>query len=116
MNAAQRSDLVIITLGESAASMTGEAASRAYLGLPGNQQKLLEAIVAAGKPVVLVLFTGRPLALPWAASHVSAMVEAWYPGVAGWPGSGQNAVWRRELLRKTNGLSAARGWAGAAVL
>ncbi len=80
VDAAQRADLVIITLGESAASMTGEAASRACLGLPGNQQKLLEAIVAAGKPVVLILFTGRPLALPWAASHVSAMVEAWYPG------------------------------------
>ncbi len=78
--AAQQSDLVIIALGEGAASMTGEAASRAYLDLPGNQQKLLEAIVATGKPVVLVLFSGRPLALPWAAAHVSAIVEAWYPG------------------------------------
>ena len=85
MNAAQRSDLVIVALGESAASMTGEAASRAYLDLPGNQQKFLETIVATGKPVVLVLFSGRPLALPWAAAHVSAMVEAWYPGVQAGP-------------------------------
>jgi beta-glucosidase len=84
-NAARNSDLVIIALGESAASMTGEAASRAYLDLPGNQQKLLETIVAIGKPVVLVLFSGRPLALPWAAAHVSAMVEAWYPGVQAGP-------------------------------
>ena len=85
VNAAQRSDLVVIALGESAASMTGEAASRAHLDLPGNQQKFLEAIVATGKPVVLVLFSGRPLALPWAAAHVSAMVEAWYPGVQAGP-------------------------------
>ncbi len=85
VNAAQRSDLVVIALGESAASMTGEAASRAHLGLPGNQQNFLEAIVATGKPVVLVLFSGRPLALPWAAAHVSAMVEAWYPGVQAGP-------------------------------
>ncbi len=83
--AAQQSDLVIITLGESAASMTGEAASRAYLKLPGNQQKFLETIVAVGKPVVLILFNGRPLALPWAATHVSAMVEAWYPGIQAGP-------------------------------
>jgi beta-glucosidase len=84
-NAAEKSDLVILALGESAASMTGEAASRAHLDLPGNQQKLLETIVAIGKPVVLVLFSGRPLALPWAAAHVSAMVEAWYPGVQAGP-------------------------------
>ena len=85
VNAARRSDLVIVALGESAASMSGEAASRAYLDLPGNQQKFLETIVATGKPVVLVLFSGRPLALPWAAAHVSAMVEAWYPGVQAGP-------------------------------
>ncbi len=85
VTAAQQSDLVIIALGESAASMTGEAASRAHLDLPGNQQKFLESIVAVGKPVVLVLFTGRPLALPWAATHVPAIVEAWYPGVQAGP-------------------------------
>ncbi len=83
--AAQQSDLVVITLGEDAASMTGEAASRAYLDLPGNQQKFLETIVAIGKPVVLVLFSGRPLALTWAAKNVSAIVEAWYPGIQAGP-------------------------------
>ena len=85
VRAAQQSDLVILALGESAASMTGEAASRAHLGLPGNQQQLLQAVVATGKPAVLVLFNGRPLALPWAVAHLAAIVEAWYPGVHAGP-------------------------------
>jgi beta-glucosidase len=84
-DAVRRSDIAIVALGESAASMTGEAASRAQLDLPGNQQKLLETIVATGKPVVLILFSGRPLALAWAASHVPGIVEAWYPGIQAGP-------------------------------
>jgi beta-glucosidase len=60
--------------------MSGEAASRANLGLPGRQQELLEAIVSTGKPVVLILFSGRPLTLPWAFEHVPAVLEAWFPG------------------------------------
>jgi beta-glucosidase len=78
---AQKSDTVILALGENASEMTGEAASRAHLGLPGRQQKLLEAIVATGKPVVLILFSGRPLTLPWAFEHVPAVLAAWFPGV-----------------------------------
>lgn len=81
LNAARQSDLVIAAMGEQAALMTGEAASRAYLGLPGNQEKLLQELIATGSPVVLIVFSGRPLALEWAAAHVPAMVEAWYPGV-----------------------------------
>jgi beta-glucosidase len=65
--------------------MTGEAASRAHLGLPGMQQKLLEAIVGTGKPVVLILFSGRPLTLPWAFEHVPAVLAAWFPGVQAGP-------------------------------
>ena len=57
--AAAKADVVILTLGESGGAMTGEATSRAFLGLPGRQQELLEKIVATGKPVVLVLFSGR---------------------------------------------------------
>jgi len=76
---ARQSDVVILALGEDAA-YTGEATSRTHLDLPGAQQKLMEAIVATGKPVVLVLFNGRPLALPWAEQHVPAILEAWYPG------------------------------------
>jgi beta-glucosidase len=60
--------------------MSGEAGSRAYLDLPGNQQQLLEAVVASGKPVVLLIFSGRPLVLDWAAKHVPAIMEVWFPG------------------------------------
>jgi len=65
--------------------MTGEAASRAHLDLPGNQEQLLQAIVAMGKPVVLMVFSGRPLVLDWAAQHVPAILEAWYPGIEAGP-------------------------------
>jgi beta-glucosidase len=78
--AAQNSDIAILALGESS-EMSGEAASRAHLDLPGNQQQLLEAVVATGKPVVLLIFSGRPLVLDWAAQHVSAIMEVWFPGV-----------------------------------
>lgn len=82
---AQQSDTVLLALGESGPDMTGEAASRAHLGLPGRQQQLLEAIVGTGKPVVLILFSGRPLTLPWAFEHVPAVLAAWFPGVQAGP-------------------------------
>jgi beta-glucosidase len=78
--AAQNSDVAILALGESS-DMSGEAASRAHLDLPGNQKQLLEAVVATGKPVVLLVFSGRPLVLDWAAQHVPAIMEVWFPGV-----------------------------------
>ena len=78
--AANNSDVAILALGESS-DMSGEAASRAHLDLPGNQQQLLEAVVATGKPVVLLVFSGRPLVLDWAAQHVPAIMEVWFPGV-----------------------------------
>ncbi len=81
---AQKADVVILTLGESP-EMSSEAASRAHLKLPGRQQELLEAIVRTGKPVVLILFSGRPLTLPWAFEHVPAVIAAWLPGIAGGP-------------------------------
>jgi beta-glucosidase len=83
--AAREADVVILALGESAAKMTGESSSLTRLDLPGNQERLLEAISQVGKPVVLVLFDGRPLAIKWAASHVPAIVEAWYPGIEAGP-------------------------------
>jgi beta-glucosidase len=79
LDAANAADVVVLALGESS-SMSGEAGSRAHLDLPGNQQQLLEKIVATGKPVVLLVFSGRPLVLTWAASHVPAILEAWFPG------------------------------------
>lgn len=82
--AAQRADVVVMALGESR-FMSGESFSRTNLDLPGNQRDLLKAVLATGKPVVLVSFSGRPLTLPWEAEHVPAMLEAWFPGVQAGP-------------------------------
>ena len=80
---AKKADVAILALGESADWMTGEASSRTNLELPGRQEELLEAVAATGKPVVLVLFTGRPSEIKWAGAHVPAIVEAWFPGMEG---------------------------------
>ena len=79
---AESSDLTILALGE-AQDMSGEGASRESLDLPGQEEELLEAVVATGRPVVLVLLNGRPLNIKWAAAHVPAILEAWYPGTQG---------------------------------
>ena len=79
VEAAKPADVVVMALGESS-EMSGEAGSRAYLDLPGNQERLLEAIAATGRPIVLLVFSGRPLVLTWAAEHVPAIMEAWFPG------------------------------------
>jgi beta-glucosidase len=77
-----RADVIIAALGERL-NISGEGFDRDTLDLPGNQEALLEALVATGKPVVLVLENGRPLSIPWAAQHVKAILEAWYPGEFG---------------------------------
>lgn len=82
LRVARAADLVIAVMGERW-DMSGEAASRTSLDLPGAQQALLEQLVATGKPVVLVLMNGRPLALEWADENVPAILEAWYPGTMG---------------------------------
>jgi len=63
--------------------MSSEAASRAGLELPGIQEQMLELVAQAGKPLVLILENGRPLDIHWAAEHVPAILEAWYPGTEG---------------------------------
>jgi beta-glucosidase len=78
---AQTADVAILALGEPTDWFEGEAGSRAHLGFTGNQEKLLEAVVGTGKPVILVVLAGRPLELKWAAGHVPAILEAWSPGV-----------------------------------
>jgi beta-glucosidase len=80
VKAAQEAGAVVLVLGESA-SMSGEAKSRSSIELPGVQQQLLEAVKAAGKPTVLVLMNGRPLAIPWAAENVDGILETWFLGV-----------------------------------
>jgi beta-glucosidase len=82
LSTADGADLVVMVLGENA-DMAGEAASRASLDLPGRQEELLMAVVALGKPVVLVLLNGRPLSIGWAAENVPAILEAWEPGTEG---------------------------------
>jgi beta-glucosidase len=74
-------DAVILCLGE-AALMSGEAASRAHLGLPGRQQDLANAVFekVSGKPVIVVLFSGRPLVVPELVSRADAVLAAWFPG------------------------------------
>src|SRR6266516_242582 len=78
--AARQAKVAILVLGERG-DMSGEAASRSSLDLPGVQQQLLEAVAATGTPVVLVLMNGRPLTLPWASDHVPAIFETWFLGV-----------------------------------
>jgi beta-glucosidase len=76
---AKSSDVVIMVLGEHGLQ-TGEGRSRTDLGLPGLQQELLEEVFKVNKKIVLVLNNGRPLALPWAADTIPAIVEAWQLG------------------------------------
>ena len=76
---AKSSDVSVLVLGE-LANMSGEYASRSTLELPGRQEELLEKVVALGKPVVLVIVSGRPLNISWASEHVPAIVMAWQPG------------------------------------
>ncbi len=79
---ARAADAVVAVLGE-AGDMSGEAGSRAFLTLPGVQQQLLEALVATGRPLVLVLMAGRPLDIRWAAEQAPAILMAWHPGTEG---------------------------------
>lgn len=80
VEAAKKADVALVALGEPAGFMEGEAGSRVNLGFTGNQQKLLEDVVATGKPVILLVAAGRPLEIKWAAEHVPAILEAWSPG------------------------------------
>jgi beta-glucosidase len=77
--AANNADVVVAVLGEPF-GMSGEAASRSYIGLPQNQLDLLRALKATGKPVALVLMNGRPLTLQWEHDNLAAILETWYGG------------------------------------
>lgn len=79
LSIARGSDVIVAALGE-CAEMSGESASRTSLTLPDAQQTLLKALVSTGKPVVLLLFTGRPLVLNWEEEHVDAILNVWFGG------------------------------------
>jgi len=76
---ASQSDVIVAVMGE-AADMSGESSSRADIGLPESQQKLLDALAKTGKPIVLVLINGRPLTLVNESKQATAILEAWAPG------------------------------------
>ncbi|HQW91587.1 MAG TPA: glycoside hydrolase family 3 C-terminal domain-containing protein, partial [Ferruginibacter sp.] len=79
LDIAKQSDVIIAALGESA-EMSGESSSRSNISIPQSQQDLLKALLQTGKPVVLVLFTGRPLALKWENDNVPAILNVWFGG------------------------------------
>ncbi len=79
LQVSSQADVIVAALGESA-EMSGECASRSYIGIPEAQQQLLKALLATGKPVVLVLFTGRPLTIKWENEHVPAILNVWFGG------------------------------------
>ena len=79
---ARAADVAVVVAGEWQ-NMIGEAASRSSLELPGRQLELLQAVVETGTPVVLLVMNGRPLDLRWAAEHVPAILDIWYPGTQG---------------------------------
>lgn len=78
--AAAAADVVVLVLGESA-DMSGESHSRVHLGLPGRQQELADALAATGKPLVVVLMSGRPLVIPRLAEQATALLAAWHGGI-----------------------------------
>ena len=84
IDAAKKSDVVVLVVGENP-SMSGEASSRNDISLPCVQEQLVEAIYAAGKPVVVVLMNGRPMAIPWIAEKIPAILEIWHPGIQAGP-------------------------------
>jgi beta-glucosidase len=83
----QEAEVVILVVGDRSGltddCTSGESRDRADLGLPGAQGELVRAIAGTGKPVIVVLVNGRPLAIPWIAEHIPAIVEAWLPGEEG---------------------------------
>lgn len=79
LNIARQSDVIIAALGESS-EMSGESSSRTDLNIPDVQQKLLKELVKTGKPVILTLFTGRPLTLNWEQENVPAILNVWFGG------------------------------------
>lgn len=87
LKVASQADVIVAALGESS-EMSGESSSRTNLNLPDVQHTLLEALLKTGKPVVLVLFTGRPLVLNWEQEHVPAILNVWFGGSEAGPAIG----------------------------
>ncbi|HSB10750.1 MAG TPA: glycoside hydrolase family 3 N-terminal domain-containing protein [Blastocatellia bacterium] len=82
VRAAREADVTVLAIGESA-EMSGEAASRASLDLPGRQLELAKAVIDTGRPTAIVLMNGRPLTIGWIAENASAILETWFAGIQG---------------------------------
>lgn len=82
IRAAEKSEVIILAMGEEW-SMTGEAASRTKLDMPGNQIALMKALRKLNKPIILVLLSGRPLTIDWEQENLDSILMAWYPGTMG---------------------------------
>jgi beta-glucosidase len=79
VDAAKKSDVIVAVVGESQ-SMSGESSSRSDINIPESQQKMLKELAKLGKPMVLVLFNGRPLTLQWEHDNAAAILDVWAPG------------------------------------
>ncbi|GGE51033.1 glycosyl hydrolase [Pedobacter psychrotolerans] len=79
LKVAEKSDVIVATLGEGS-EFTGESSSVTDIQIPETQKNLLKALAKTGKPIVLVLFTGRPLALKWEEENIPAILNVWFPG------------------------------------
>lgn len=79
LDIAAKADVIVAAMGE-ASEMSGESSSRTDIGIPGVQKRLLEKLLATGKPVVLVLFAGRPMTLVWESKNVPAILNVWFGG------------------------------------
>ena len=79
LKTAEKADIIVAAIGESA-EMSGESSSRADITIPASQRRLLEALLKTGKPVVMVLFTGRPLVLDWETRNIPAILNVWFGG------------------------------------
>ncbi|MBK7030178.1 MAG: beta-glucosidase BglX [Bacteroidales bacterium] len=79
LDAASKADVIVAVMGE-AAEMSGESSSRSEISLPANQQELLKSLLSTGKPVVLVLFAGRPMTITWEQDNMPAILNVWFGG------------------------------------
>lgn len=82
MDVAAKADVVVAVVGEGA-DMTGEASSMSNISLQPSQQRLLQELLKTGKPVVMVLFNGRPMTLPWEDKNINSILSVWFPGTEG---------------------------------
>jgi len=101
LRTAARADVIVAAVGE-CAEMSGESPSRTNLEIPDAQQDLLKALVKTGKPVVLLLFTGRPLILNWESEHIPSILNVWFGGSEDRGCRCRCSVWQSRPVRQAD--------------